>query len=229
MPFGGSTTCALPIVDPPGPPPEDPIAADRRRRELREPVRQQRRLQPSSRWGASGWRRPVRPRWFDRAGVRTGSLSRRDRAGCHSRVRGLTCSDASLSKRGACSGAESGPDRRSRIATDAGADTPINAGGPTHTVLEGTTIDAVLTNRLDGSGVAPVNCLVTNPVFSHSGQHVLIPAGARILGETRPVQALGETRLAVSFHRLAMPDGSTHRLDHFMRPEPDWRRGSAAA
>lgn len=93
---------------------------------------------------------------------------------------------------------------------------PIGAAGPLHTLLEGTVIDAVLTNRLDGSGTSPVNCLVTNAVYSHSGQHVLIPAGARILGETRPVQALGETRLAVGFHRLLMPDGSTLRLDQFM-------------
>jgi len=93
---------------------------------------------------------------------------------------------------------------------------PISASGPVHPLLEGTVIDTVLTNRLDGSETAPVNCLVTNPVFSHSGQHVLIPAGARVLGETRPVQALGETRLAVAFHRLLMPDGSTLRLDQFM-------------
>ena len=93
---------------------------------------------------------------------------------------------------------------------------PISAAGPLHPLLEGTFIDTVLTNRLDGSGTAPVNCLVTNPVYSHSGQHVLIPAGARILGETRPVQALGETRLAVAFHRLLMPDGSTLRLDQFL-------------
>ena len=93
---------------------------------------------------------------------------------------------------------------------------PISAAGPLHPLLEGTVIDTVLTNRLDGSGPAPVNCLVTNPVYSHSGQHVLIPAGARVLGETRPVQALGETRLAVAFHRLLMPDGSTLRLDQFL-------------
>ena len=93
---------------------------------------------------------------------------------------------------------------------------PISASGPVHTLLEGTIIDTALTNRLDGNGVAPVNCLVTNPVYSHSGQHVLIPAGARILGETRPVQSLGETRLAVGFHRLVMPDGSTQRLDQFL-------------
>ena len=38
---------------------------------------------------------------------------------------------------------------------------PLTDAGPVHRVLEGTLIDAVLTNRLDGSGTAPVNCLVT--------------------------------------------------------------------
>lgn len=99
--------------------------------------------------------------------------------------------------------------------TEPSATGPISAVGPLHRVLEGTVIDAVLTNRLDGTSAAPMNCLVTNPVYSHSGQHVLIPAGARILGETRPVQSFGETRLAVAFHRLLMPDGSTRQLDQF--------------
>jgi type IV secretion system protein TrbI len=93
---------------------------------------------------------------------------------------------------------------------------PISAAGPLHRILEGTLLDAVLTNRLDGTTAAPVNCLVTNPLYSHSGQHVLVPAGARLLGETRPVQTFGETRLAVAFHRLLMPDGRTYRLDQFM-------------
>jgi type IV secretion system protein VirB10 len=98
----------------------------------------------------------------------------------------------------------------------AGPTGPISASGPTHRLLEGTVIDAVLTNRLDGASAAPVNCLVTNPVYSHSGQHIVIPAGARVLGRTTPVQSLGETRLAVSFHRLVLPDGSTYPLDQFM-------------
>jgi type IV secretion system protein VirB10 len=92
---------------------------------------------------------------------------------------------------------------------------PISYAGPLHRILEGTIIDAVLTNRLDGSNAAPLNCLVTNPTYSHGGQQIVIPAGARILGETKPVQALGETRLAVAFHRLLMPDGSTYSLDQF--------------
>ena len=93
---------------------------------------------------------------------------------------------------------------------------PISAAGPLHRILEGTLVDAVLTNRLDGTTAAPVSCLVTNSLYSHSGQHVLIPAGARLLGETKPVQTLGESRLAVAFHRLLMPDGRTYRLDQFI-------------
>ena len=93
---------------------------------------------------------------------------------------------------------------------------PISDAGPLHRILEGTIIDAVLTNRLDGSTAAPLNCLVTNPTYSHGGQQVVIPAGARILGETKPVQSLGETRLAVAFHRLLMPDGSTYSLDQYL-------------
>ena len=84
---------------------------------------------------------------------------------------------------------------------------PISDAGPLHRILEGTIIDTVLTNRLDGSVAAPLNCLVTNAVYSHSGQQVVIPAGARVLGETR---------LAVAFHRLLMPDGSTYSLDQFL-------------
>jgi len=90
---------------------------------------------------------------------------------------------------------------------------PITSDGPLHRLVEGTVIDAVLTNRLDGSVAAPINCLVTNAVYSHDGQFVLIPAGSRVIGETKPVQAVGDTRLAVVFHRLVLPDGSSYALD----------------
>jgi type IV secretion system protein TrbI len=92
---------------------------------------------------------------------------------------------------------------------------PISSVGPLHRLLEGTLIETVLTHRVEGSAAAPVNCLVTSPVYSHDGQYVLIPAGSRVLGETRPVQSFGETRLAVAFNRLVFPDGSSRRLDQF--------------
>ena len=88
--------------------------------------------------------------------------------------------------------------------------------GPRYRIAEGTIIDAVLTNRLDGASSSPVNCLVTNSIYSQDGRRVLIPAGARVLGETHAVEGWGETRLAVSFHRIVMPDGTTSvSLDHF--------------
>ena len=93
---------------------------------------------------------------------------------------------------------------------------PISSVGPLHRILEGTVIETVLTNRLDGSAAAPVNCLVTTPTYSHDGRFVLIPAGSRVLGETKPVQEFGETRLAVAFNRLVMPDGRTYRLEQFL-------------
>jgi type IV secretory pathway VirB10-like protein len=91
----------------------------------------------------------------------------------------------------------------------------ISGGQSMHRLVEGTIIDAVLANRLDGSLPAPVNCLVTNPVYSQDRQHVVIPAGARLLGETKPVQAQGQTRLAVGFHRLVLPNGQPHSLEQF--------------
>lgn len=93
---------------------------------------------------------------------------------------------------------------------------PITSTGPRHRILEGTVIETVLTNRLDGGVAAPVNCLVTTAVYSHGGQYVLIPAGARVLGHTKPVQGFGDTRLAVAFTRLVLPDGRTYPLEQFL-------------
>jgi type IV secretion system protein VirB10 len=89
------------------------------------------------------------------------------------------------------------------------------ATGPRLRLLEGTVIETALANRLDGTYAGPVSCLVTTPVYSQDRQSVLIPAGARVLGNAAPVQTWGDSRLAVSFHRLIMPDGHTYSLDRF--------------
>jgi type IV secretion system protein TrbI len=85
----------------------------------------------------------------------------------------------------------------------------------TFVLFEGTVLESVLVNRLDGAMSGPVECLVTNDVYSHDRQRVLIPAGSKVLGETRRVEAFGQTRLAVVFHRLLMPDGYSVSLDQF--------------
>jgi type IV secretion system protein TrbI len=89
------------------------------------------------------------------------------------------------------------------------------AAGKTYVLFEGTILETVLINRLDGAFAGPIECLVTGDVYSLDRQHVLVPSGSKVLGETRKVEAFGQTRLAVVFHRLLMPDGYSVSLDQF--------------
>ena len=89
------------------------------------------------------------------------------------------------------------------------------AAGKTYVLFEGTVLETVLINRLEGQFAGPVECLLTTDVYSHDRQHLLIPAGTKVLGETRRVDNSGQTRLAVVFHRLIMPDGYSVSLDQF--------------
>jgi type IV secretion system protein VirB10 len=89
------------------------------------------------------------------------------------------------------------------------------AAGKTYVLFEGTILETVLINRLDGGFAGPVECLLSTDVYSNDRQHLLIPAGSKLLGETKKVDALGQTRLAVVFHRVLMPDGYSVSLDQF--------------
>ena len=90
-----------------------------------------------------------------------------------------------------------------------------SAHGQPYVVFEGTTIDTVLVNRLDGEFAGPLKVMVSNPIYSQDRQHLLIPEGTFILGDVQKVAGLGQKRLAVTFHRLLMPDGYSVDLDQF--------------
>jgi type IV secretory pathway VirB10-like protein len=89
------------------------------------------------------------------------------------------------------------------------------AAGKTYVLFEGTVLETVLINRLDGGFAGPVECLLSTDVYSNDRQHLLIPSGSKLLGETKKVDTFGETRLAVVFHRVLMPDGYSVSLDGF--------------
>jgi type IV secretion system protein VirB10 len=89
------------------------------------------------------------------------------------------------------------------------------AAGKTYVLFEGSILETVLINRLDGGFAGPVECLLSTDVYSNDRQHLLVPAGSKLLGETKKVDALGQTRLAVVFHRVVMPDGYSVSLDQF--------------
>ncbi len=110
------------------------------------------------------------------------------------------------------------PAAQTAAATDKKRPPEVNvnsAHGQPYVVFEGTTIDTVLVNRLDGEFAGPLKVMVTNPVYSQDRQHLLVPEGTFILGDVQKVAGLGQKRLAVTFHRLLMPDGYSVDLDQF--------------
>jgi len=113
--------------------------------------------------------------------------------------------------------APSAPDKQeaSQRKASSNADSLNSATGKTYVLFEGTILETVLLNRLSGDFNGPVECLVTTDIYSHDRQHLLIPSGTKVLGETKRVDAFGQTRLAVAFHRLIMPDGYSASLDQF--------------
>ena len=86
------------------------------------------------------------------------------------------------------------------------------AAQPTVWLPEGTVIEAVLTNRLDGDAVGPVDCMITSDVYQPGTRVLLIPQGARVLGEASAVSSLGQARLAVAFHRIIVPGLRTYSI-----------------
>jgi type IV secretion system protein VirB10 len=93
-----------------------------------------------------------------------------------------------------------------------------SAVGQPYLVYEGSVLDTVLMNRLDGDAAGAVKVLVSNPLYSHDHQHVIIPEGTVVLGEAKKIGAAGigqQRRMAVVFHRLIMPDGYSVDLDQF--------------
>ena len=75
-------------------------------------------------------------------------------------------------------------------------------------IHEGSFLEAVLLTQLSGDFPGPVLAMVSVPFYSADRQRILIPRGTRVVGTARAVQDPDQSRLAVAFHRLIMPDGS---------------------
>jgi len=98
-------------------------------------------------------------------------------------------------------------------ATGSGRFLPEKENG-LYRVYEGTFIETTLANRLDGSFTGPVKCIVSRDLRSKNGEAVLIPKGSQFFGEARRVESAGQTRLAVTFKRLLLPNGYSVDLEN---------------
>ena len=80
-------------------------------------------------------------------------------------------------------------------------------------IHEGSFLEAVLVTQLSGDFPGPVLAVVSVPFYSGDRQRVLVPRGARVVGTARAVANQDQSRLAVSFHRLILPDGRSVSLE----------------
>ena len=74
-------------------------------------------------------------------------------------------------------------------------------------IHEGSFVEAVLVNQLNGDFPGPVLASVAVPFYSADRQRIVIPRGARVIGSASAVAGQDQARLAVGFHRLIFPDG----------------------
>jgi type IV secretory pathway VirB10-like protein len=89
----------------------------------------------------------------------------------------------------------------------------IGVDGPLFRLFEGTTVETVLVNRLDGLFTGPVTCIVTKDVLSKDNSALLVPRRSLFIGKASRVEAQNQTRLAVSFKRLLLPNGYSVDLE----------------
>lgn len=80
---------------------------------------------------------------------------------------------------------------------------------------QGVFIPVSLVNQVDSRRPGPVICQVIEPVLTEDAQQVLIPAGARLLGESKPVQGQDAAGVPVAFHTLQI-DRHDYSLEQFV-------------
>ena len=80
-------------------------------------------------------------------------------------------------------------------------------------IYEGSFLEAALVTQLSGDFPGPVLAVVSVPFYSADRQRILVPRGSRVIGTAQAVANQDQTRLAVSFHRLILPDGRWISLD----------------
>jgi type IV secretory pathway VirB10-like protein len=88
-------------------------------------------------------------------------------------------------------------------------------GGKLYRVFEGTVLEGVVTNHVDGGMAGPVLVMLTTDYYSHDHQQLLLPQGTRLIGQVQAVNNSQQHRLAVVFHRAVCPDGFSLDIDKY--------------
>ena len=79
--------------------------------------------------------------------------------------------------------------------------------GRLYRVFEGTVLEGVVTNHIDGGFSGPIMVSLTTDLYSHDHQQLLLPQGTRLLGDVQSVGNVQQRKMFVTFHRAICPDG----------------------
>ena len=95
-------------------------------------------------------------------------------------------------------------------------------------VFEGTVLEGVVTNHIDGGFNGPILVMLTTDYYSHDHQQLLMPQGTRLIGTVQSVGSQGQRKLMVTFHRAVCPDGFSLDFDKYMGLDPIGTTGLAS-
>ncbi len=83
-------------------------------------------------------------------------------------------------------------------------------------IFEGTVLEGVVTNHIDGGFSGPILVMVTTDYYSHDHQQLLMPQGTRLIGTVQSVGNAQQRKMFVTFHRAVCPDGFSLDFDKYI-------------
>lgn len=88
--------------------------------------------------------------------------------------------------------------------------------GKLYRIFEGTILEGVVTNHIDGGFSGPILVMLTTDYYSHDHQHLLMPQGTRLIGTVQSVGNTQQRKMFVTFHRAICPDGFSIDFDKYI-------------
>jgi len=99
--------------------------------------------------------------------------------------------------------------------------------GRLYRMYEGTVLEGVVTNHIDGGFSGPIVVMLTTDYYSHDHQQLLMPQGTRLIGTVQSVGNAQQRKMFVTFHRAICPDGFSIQLDKYVGLDPIGTTGLA--
>ena len=88
--------------------------------------------------------------------------------------------------------------------------------GQLYRVFEGTILEGVVTNHIDGGLSGPILVMLTTDYYSHDHEQLLMPQGTRLIGTVQSVGNAQQRKMFVTFHRAVCPDGFSLDFDKYL-------------